>query len=442
MTFKELMKMRYPEKADERDFPEWGCPGTFFDDPPTAGLKCPEYPPDNDTDCVKCWNREVPEETVNQIKKELGIVSPSEPFKNVKGIDEMHEVPCDLQFVTAKKPERGIRYQERGRVRKDVRDLYMRVIKNPNIRYYRCYTDDYSYGWDPCEDDYIQEAGEYWFKNPGFESETLLSPSKLKDTVGEGVAKDFLNGIYGSKAMFNTDAVIINHGDKEIHIKAPEYQVPDYSDATITIHGEKVKRGLRAGLGLNEKDLPPTVADVAIAEMEADKPPVRTDNYIPDYIGPHILDSGNRRQFETGAVRDICEGKGRCDLLPLDVVSHALNDPTFAYIYLFIDSGERNHLYDALSSCGIFHDYYTLMLEVAKHFEEGCKKYGDNNWQKGIPTHCYIDSAVRHYLKYLRGDKDEPHDRAFCWNILCCIWTCIHKPELNDYAKKEDTCNE
>lgn len=78
----------------------------------------------------------------------------------------------------------------------------------------------------------------------------------------------------------------------------------------------------------------------------------------------------------------------------------------------------------------------TKLLEVAKHFEDGAKKYGENNWQKGIPVKCYIDSAVRHYLKYLRGDTDEPHDRAFVWNILCCIWTCKHKPELNDYKKE------
>ena len=75
-----------------------------------------------------------------------------------------------------------------------------------------------------------------------------------------------------------------------------------------------------------------------------------------------------------------------------------------------------------------------MLLEVSIHFEEGAKKYGENNWQKGIPVHCYIDSAVRHYLKYLRGDKDEPHDRAFCWNLMCAIWTCKHKPELNDYS--------
>lgn len=152
-----------------------------------------------------------------------------------------------------------------------------------------------------------------------------------------------------------------------------------------------------------------------------------------------IKDSGSRREFETGAVRDIQEGKGRCDLLPLDVVGRALDkDNVITSIYSFVSSGDTRILYCTLS---LFNerldcDKYTFFLEVSKHFEEGAKKYGEHNWQKGIPTHCYIDSAVRHYLKYLRGDTDEPHDRAFVWNILCCIWTCIHKPELNDYAPK------
>ena len=86
-------------------------------------------------------------------------------------------------------------------------------------------------------------------------------------------------------------------------------------------------------------------------------------------------------------------------------------------------------------------DPFTMLLEVSKHFEEGAKKYGEYNWQKGIPVHCYIDSAVRHYLKWLREDDDEPHDRAFVWNILCCIWTCTHKPELDDFTKKDGTDN-
>lgn len=172
-----------------------------------------------------------------------------------------------------------------------------------------------------------------------------------------------------------------------------------------------------------------------------------------------IKDSGERRQFETGAVRDIQEGKGRCDLLPLDVVGGYLRDDILenialfqAHSYTLPDHGVvyletvldvfSKRFDDGLTKAGMeairTQRRCTMLLEVSKHFEEGAKKYGEYNWQKGIPTHCYIDSAVRHYLKYLRGDTDEPHDRAFVWNILCCIWTCIHKPELNDYRKAEE----
>lgn len=152
-----------------------------------------------------------------------------------------------------------------------------------------------------------------------------------------------------------------------------------------------------------------------------------------------ILDSGTRREFETGAVRDIQEGKGRCDLLPLGVVAvDVLNwDMVLEPIAEFTVMGDVRNLPPVLGRFCIDRgwDEYTMLLEVSKHFEEGAKKYGECNWQKGIPAHCYVDSAVRHYLKWRRGDKDEPHDRAFCWNIMCCIWTCKNKPELNDFNK-------
>ena len=158
-----------------------------------------------------------------------------------------------------------------------------------------------------------------------------------------------------------------------------------------------------------------------------------------------ILDSGDRTEFGTGAVRDMREGKGRCDLLPLDVVSQLFCDVDGEHdVFILIDEFQRSSdigfLRVALSMFGVLNDWDnpTMLLEVAKHFEEGAKKYGDNNWQKGIPVKCYIDSAVRHYLKYIRGDDDEHHDRAFCWNIMCAIWTCENKPELNDYRKGDN----
>jgi hypothetical protein len=162
-----------------------------------------------------------------------------------------------------------------------------------------------------------------------------------------------------------------------------------------------------------------------------------------------IKDSGDRTQFETGAVRDMREGKGRCDLMPLEVVAgyfgrfyckvdSAMNtaEQIFNNIHNFMDTGDTDFLYLALRN--FEHTTVivpTLFLEVAKHFEEGAKKYGENNWQKGIPVHCYIDSAVRHYLKWLRGDKDEPHDRAFVWNLMCCIWEV-------DYHKSEEATDD
>lgn len=170
-----------------------------------------------------------------------------------------------------------------------------------------------------------------------------------------------------------------------------------------------------------------------------------------------LKDSGTREEFGTGAVRDVQEGKGRCDLLPLDIlagfiaikypnrlaVSVVLNN-----LYEFQETGDMYHLFNILyyvSGCDnyMWNDPSSMFLDVAIHYEDGARKYGDNNWKKGIPVSRYISSAVRHYLKYLRHDNDEPHDRAFVWNIMAACWTCKHKPELNDYRKEsvEDADN-
>lgn len=104
-----------------------------------------------------------------------------------------------------------------------------------------------------------------------------------------------------------------------------------------------------------------------------------------------ILDSGERRTFSTGSVRDIQEGKGRMDLLP-----------------------------------------WSAIIEVSKHCENGAKKYGEHNVDRGIPLHSFIDSAFRHLAKYIEGWNDEPHLIAASWNLLWAIQTEIKHPELKD----------
>lgn len=154
-----------------------------------------------------------------------------------------------------------------------------------------------------------------------------------------------------------------------------------------------------------------------------------------------ILDSGKRKKFITGAVRDVAEGKGRCDLLPLAIIGKFFKIADFYWIERYIRTGDISYLYKIVDGFveEQYGDYSTAILELAKHFEDGAAKYEERNWEKGMPLHRYIDSGVRHLLKHLRGDKDEPHDRAYLWNILCAIWTHENKPEMIDlpFNRKE-----
>lgn len=110
-----------------------------------------------------------------------------------------------------------------------------------------------------------------------------------------------------------------------------------------------------------------------------------------------IRDSGERTVFETGAVRDMHGGKGRMDLLP-----------------------------------------WRGIIEVSRHCEEGAKKYGEHNVDRGIPIHSLCDSAARHLAKYLIGMDDEPHLRAAAWNLLWALEMEIAHPELQDIPSRKE----
>lgn len=167
--------------------------------------------------------------------------------------------------------------------------------------------------------------------------------------------------------------------------------------------------------------------------------------YTEKSTEPVILDSGERREFESGAVRDMTEGKGRCDLLPLSIVAKLVktvcpdsnySDDVLCYISAYLTNHDCGFLQCAIECfCDVRGwDIYEAIFEVSKHFEAGAKKYGERNWEKGLPEYCYASSAIRHYLKWLKGMTDEPHDRAVIWNLMCLWWT--HE-NLNSEANEE-----
>ena len=159
-----------------------------------------------------------------------------------------------------------------------------------------------------------------------------------------------------------------------------------------------------------------------------------------------ILDSGERTVFATGAVRDVqSDEKGRMDLVPIGIVGAIMGDSILVNIDLYIRTGRKECLVDALKEFAVrnYPDLPSAILDVSLHYSEGAKKYSERNWEKGIPLSRYVDSMSRHYLKFLRGDTDEPHNRAFMWNVLGAIWTQTNRPEMNDLpcmeAKKTST---
>jgi len=114
-----------------------------------------------------------------------------------------------------------------------------------------------------------------------------------------------------------------------------------------------------------------------------------------------IKDSGKRKIYQTGANRDVNEEKGRFDLLPPQAIR-----------------------------------------ALAIHYQKGCQKYGERNWEKGIPVSRYIDSALRHLFQFLDGLDDENHLISAAWNILSAYETILRiqqerlPEELYDLPRK------
>lgn len=101
-----------------------------------------------------------------------------------------------------------------------------------------------------------------------------------------------------------------------------------------------------------------------------------------------LPDTGERREFQTGAVRDASNGKGH------------------------------------------FHSIPPIALrKMAQRFEDGAAKYAKNNWMKGIPLSAYVDSINRHLLAIQEGQTDEDHYGALIWNACTMAWT---ENEINE----------
>ncbi len=93
-----------------------------------------------------------------------------------------------------------------------------------------------------------------------------------------------------------------------------------------------------------------------------------------------MKDSGKRQTFTTGAVCDSDEGKSRPDLFS-----------AFA------------------------------MERIGHWLAAGAKKYGERNYERGIPISRRIASLHRHLLQYQMGDRSEDHLAALAVNAMIVL---------------------
>ena len=112
---------------------------------------------------------------------------------------------------------------------------------------------------------------------------------------------------------------------------------------------------------------------------------------------PTLKDSGQRRAFDSGAIRDRAAGKGRFDLIPSQAI-----------------------------------------FRLARHFEAGAIKYSDRNWEKGMEISVYVDAALRHMEKYKDGWNDEDHLAAVLWNVAAIMHHEQKMPDLMDLPERQN----
>ncbi|MEG2521279.1 MAG: hypothetical protein RSA49_00185 [Anaerovoracaceae bacterium] len=75
------------------------------------------------------------------------------------------------------------------------------------------------------------------------------------------------------------------------------------------------------------------------------------EELAPEPVEPKtqkILDSGNRREFDSGAVRDVAEGKGRFDLVPLHELGLLLENNSVMHISKFKETADISDLHLAV----------------------------------------------------------------------------------------------
>lgn len=88
--------------------------------------------------------------------------------------------------------------------------------------------------------------------------------------------------------------------------------------------------------------------------------------------------------------------------------------------------------YDLISPIGL--------RRVAEACAEGSHKYGDFNWEKGMPVNDILNHAIRHIYLFLSGDTSEDHLGHATWNLMAACHSHELWHHLNEGTLRGECC--
>lgn len=80
------------------------------------------------------------------------------------------------------------------------------------------------------------------------------------------------------------------------------------------------------------------------------------------------------------------------------------------------------------------------LAAVAAACAEGAQRYGDFNWEAGMPANDMLNHALRHIYLFLSGCRAEDHLGHAAWNVMAAIHSLELWPELNEGTLRTGNC--
>lgn len=187
-----------------------------------------------------------------------------------------------------------------------------------------------------------------------------------------------------------------------------------------------------------------------------------------------IKDSGERRDFESGAKRDVDYDKPRFDLIPMTALqkiieyypdtqklvieSDGLNDEDKSRLvslgFLWGATADEKLLLEIAwislqaiqrqeDDCFLrvhyqLHGGFHLIspntyMRIANHYGGGAKKYDPWNWSKGMPLSVFHASLMRHIFAIIKNKTDEDHFSAIFFNVAAILhFQILEREDVDD----------